>query len=89
VLTTYLLQAFPFDPNPDWSRFYSSGGEIQEYILRTTEKWNLGRDVQLNTKVTSAVWQSDQGQWKVTLDKKGDVKDEYADILISGQGILV
>jgi cation diffusion facilitator CzcD-associated flavoprotein CzcO len=81
-------QAFPFDPNPEWIHFYSSGQEIHEYIKKTARKWNLDRDVRLNTKVTKAVWQEDLGNWKVTVACGGVGWDEYADVLISGQGVL-
>ena len=83
------FKAFPFDPNPNWSRFYSSGAEIQEYITRTAKKWNLDRDVQLNTKVTSAQWQEEAGEWKITVERDGKSRDMYADILVSGQGVLL
>jgi cation diffusion facilitator CzcD-associated flavoprotein CzcO len=81
-------EAFPFDPNPEWSHFYSSGGEIQEYIVRTTKKWNLDRDIQLNTRVVEAVWQHDKGQWKVTIEKNGKREAVFAHVLINGQGPL-
>ncbi|KAK3055301.1 hypothetical protein LTR09_003854 [Extremus antarcticus] len=83
------IYAFPFDPNPDWSRFYASGAEIQEYILRTTRKWNLDRDVKLNHWIREARWLNDRGQWKLSLENDGRRWDEYADILLSGQGVLV
>ncbi|KAK3113607.1 hypothetical protein LTR53_008935 [Teratosphaeriaceae sp. CCFEE 6253] len=81
--------AFPFDPNPDWSRFYSSGPEIQEYILRTAKKWNLDRDVRLDHWVREARWLDDRGQWQVTVESQGRRFVEYADVLLSGQGVLV
>ena len=83
-----LSQAFPFDPNPDWSRFYSSGAEIHEYIVKTAKKWNLDRDVQLNTKVVRAEWVELKGMWKVTVENQGKIRYEWADVLISGQGAL-
>jgi cation diffusion facilitator CzcD-associated flavoprotein CzcO len=82
------IYAFPFDPNPEWNSFYSSGQEILAYIKRTAKKWDLDRDVQLNTKVTSAVWQEDQGKWKITVESGGHSREEFADVLISGQGVL-
>lgn len=82
------MQAFPFDPNPEWTHFYSSGQEIQEYIKKTAKKWNLDRDVQLNTNAVRAVWQEDLGQWKVTVEIGGVRRDEFAEVLISGQGGL-
>ena len=86
----YLLsQAFPFDPNPDWTRFYASGSDILAYIKRTVEKWNLDRDLHLNTKVVAAHWQKDAGEWKVTVENQGQHRDEFCDVLISAQGVLV
>jgi hypothetical protein len=83
------IYAFPFDPNPNWSHFYSSGEEIQAYIKDTVKKWNLDRDLQLNTKVAGALWEEDSGRWKLTIEKDGNQREEYCDILISAQGVLV
>lgn len=82
------IYAFPFDPNPDWSRFYSSGAEIEDYIIRTARKWNLDRDVQFNTWVIGAHWREGEGKWKVIVEHEGKQRDEYCDILISAQGVL-
>lgn len=82
-------EAFPFDPNPDWRRFYASGADILDYIKRTVKKWNLDRDLQLNTRVVGARWQEDLGQWKVTVQHEGKQRDEYCHVLISSQGVLV
>jgi len=81
-------QAFPFDPNPNWSHFYSTGKEIHEYILNTTKKWNLDRDVRLNHRILEALWQEDIGQWKCTIQHGDHEWVEYTDILVSGQGVL-
>lgn len=83
------IYAFPFDPNPDWSRFYSSGEEIQAYIRNTVKKWNLDRDLQLNTKVVGAHWAEDTGKWMLTVEHNGIQREDYCDVLISAQGVLV
>lgn len=83
------IYAFPFDPNPDWSRFYSSGEEIQAYIKRTVKKWNLDRDIQLNTKVAGAYWEENNGRWRLSIEHEGNKREEYCDVLISAQGVLV
>ncbi|KAJ5785362.1 uncharacterized protein N7503_010574 [Penicillium pulvis] len=83
------IYAFPFDPNPDWSRFYSSGEEIQNYIKSTVKKWNLDRDLQLNTKVAGAYWEEDAGRWRLVIEHNGEQREEYCDILVSAQGVLV
>lgn len=83
------IYAFPFDPNPNWSRFYSSGEEIEEYIKSTVRKWNLDRDIQLNTKVVGAVWDENVGRWNLTVEHNGQQRSDSCDILISAQGVLV
>lgn len=45
--------------------------------------------MRLKHRVTEAVWQEKTGQWKVTVEKDGqETFAEYADILVSGQGVL-
>ena len=82
-------QSFPFDPNPDWERFYASGADIQKYIKATVKKWNLDRDLYLNTRVVGADWREEEGQWKVTVEHEGVQRDEYCHVLVSAQGVLV
>jgi cation diffusion facilitator CzcD-associated flavoprotein CzcO len=83
------IYAFPFDPNPNWSRFYSSGPEIHEYIKKTAQKWDLERSIKYNHEITGAAWMETTGQWKVTVKYQGLERDEICDVLISGQGVLV
>lgn len=85
------IYAFPFDPNPEWTRFYASGAEILDYFKRTTKKWNLDRDLQLNTKVIGAQWHESEGKWEVELEntRTEQRRIEWCHVLISGQGVLV
>ncbi|KAG8631779.1 hypothetical protein KVT40_000919 [Elsinoe batatas] len=83
------IYAFPFDPNPDWERFYASGGDILAYIKNTVRKWGLDQDLHLSTKVIGAHWQQSLGQWKVTVEHQGKQRDEFCNVLISAQGVLV
>lgn len=85
------IYAFPFDPNPDWTRFYASGAEILEYFKKTVSKWNLDRDLQLNTKVVGAQWHDSDGVWEVEVEttRTQERRKEWCHVLISGQGVLV
>lgn len=58
-------------------------------MKRTVRKWNLGRDLQLNTKVVGAEWQERDGQWEVTVEHDGKRRVERCHVLISAQGVLV
>ena len=85
------IYAFPFDPNPDWTRFYASGAEILAYFRKTVRKWNLDRDLQLNSKVVGAQWQDSEGMWGVEIEstRTEERRKEWCHVLISGQGVLV
>ncbi|CAI4212651.1 unnamed protein product [Parascedosporium putredinis] len=76
-------------PGVQCDRFYASGGDILDYIRHTVKKWSLDRDLQLSTRVVGAWWQDDIGQWKITVEKDGQQRDEYCHVLISSQGVLV
>ena len=82
------LRAFPFDPNPSWSKFYADGEEILDYMKEICDKWDLRKNIQFNTRVVASEWLEKEGQWKVTVEKGGKRRDEYADILVSAQGFL-
>jgi len=55
---------------------------------RISEKWNLKRDVQFNTKIVALEWQEDEGKWKIGVETNGQRRDEFADVVISAQGFL-
>lgn len=55
----------------------------------TVKKWSLDRDLQLSTRVVGAWWQEDLGQWKVRVEHAGTQRDEFCEVLISAQGVLV
>ena len=79
---------FRFEPNPDWSHFYVSGGEIKDYVQRTVQKWGLDEHVELNSKVIESVWDEESGKWKVKIDQNGVIKEDEADVLVNGIGLL-
>ncbi len=36
-----------------------------------------------------ARWVEERGQWRISVEHQGQRRDEYADVLLSGQGVLV
>ncbi|KAK1561571.1 uncharacterized protein LY79DRAFT_531164 [Colletotrichum navitas] len=82
------VYSFPFDPKPDWDNYYASGAEILAHIKATVRKWDLDRNLHLNSRVVAAKWLEAQGQWRVIVSHDGVDRDEYCDVLISGQGVL-
>lgn len=87
---SHTRKALPFDPNPEWSHFYSSGLEIRTYIQERVRKHNLDKHIEFRTTVCSAIWQEDSAQWKLGLSKDDGAsqREELFDVLISARGFL-
>lgn len=81
--------SYSFDPELeqewDWSERYATQPEILRYADRVATKHDLRRDVQFETRVTSARWNDDEGRWTVETDR-GDVVS--AQFLILAVGVL-
>ncbi|KAF1850359.1 FAD/NAD(P)-binding domain-containing protein [Cucurbitaria berberidis CBS 394.84] len=82
-----------FALNPDWPRFYSFAPEIQTYLEKVVEVFDLRKYMTFNTEVIRSEWQDDTGKWKVTLRQKSPsgvekVFEEECDLLFHATGIL-
>jgi cyclohexanone monooxygenase len=56
----------------EWTERYAGQPEILSYINHVADRFDLRRDIQFETRVTSAVFDDDAMQWTVTSDR-GDV----------------
>ena len=82
------LYSFSFEPNPNWSHFYSRQPEIGEYLNRVTDKYDIRRHIQFNTTVTHMRWLEDRQVWQVKTQSNGEEKVHFARFVIAGQGPL-
>src|SRR5215210_3415487 len=78
------LYSFSFAPNPGWTRTYSKQPEIEAYLQRVAEDFDIERSVRLDTTVTGADWDEDERRWHVETTQ-GSVS---ARVLISAAGAL-
>ena len=78
------LYSFSFAPNPDWSRIYGQGSEIQQYIERVATERNLLETVRFNTEVEEAAWDAASASW--TINTSADALQ--ARVLIAAAGPL-
>ncbi|MGO1543815.1 MAG: flavin-containing monooxygenase [Gulosibacter sp.] len=60
------LYSYSFASNPDWSRMYSPGGEIWDYIRETATEAGLERHLRFDHEMLDARWNSDLSLWEVT-----------------------
>ncbi|MEZ5893716.1 MAG: NAD(P)/FAD-dependent oxidoreductase [Parvularculaceae bacterium] len=75
------LYSFSFEPNPHWSRRYSPGAEIWEYMRHCARKYDLYRSIEFDKTVTGI--RHDGRQWHVDFTDGSSVS---ADFVVSGLG---
>lgn len=76
------LYSFSFEPNPNWSRVFSPGGEIQDYALHCAKKYGLYEKTKFDHTLKSAIYKDG---WQLTFTNG---HQETFDFLINGIGGL-
>ena len=56
-----------FEPNPNWSRLFSTGAEIKQYAHDVADKYDVPRHMRFNTTVEGARWDEEAKVWRVAL----------------------
>ena len=69
----------------DWKEHFSPQPDTLEYLNHVADKFDLRRDMQFNSTVTSAHWDDDANQWTVTLESGQQAKSRF---LMTAIGIL-
>lgn len=59
------LYSYSYAPNPDWSRTYSPGGEIADYVQRVAQDFGALPHVRFGVEVTKAQWSPLRERWLV------------------------
>jgi len=59
------LYSFSFLPNPDWSRVYSPGGEIHEYLRHCARVSGLFPHIHFGAEMLAARWDDSSRLWTV------------------------
>ncbi len=57
------LYSLSFAPNPDWSRAFSPGQEIWEYLKRTADEQGITPHIRFDSEVTEARWSEEERIW--------------------------
>jgi cation diffusion facilitator CzcD-associated flavoprotein CzcO len=78
------LYSYSFAPNPNWSRTYSPGGEIAEYIHDVATKYGVMDDIHFGVSAEGATWLEDEQRWEVQTSA-GKVKAQF---VVSAMGPL-
>lgn len=81
--------SFSFAQKEDWPEQFSKQREIRDYFRDVSKDTGVRRQVRFNTEVTSAIYQSQEANWKLTL-RHTDGQEEVitAQAVISAVGQL-
>ena len=69
----------------EWTERYPQQAEILRYINHVADRFELRRDIQLETRVTAATYDEDTYRWTVQTDRGDEVVSRF---LISAAGCL-
>ncbi|MFT3853703.1 MAG: NAD(P)/FAD-dependent oxidoreductase [Ilumatobacteraceae bacterium] len=69
----------------EWSRKYPAQPEILSYLNHVADRFDLRRSIQLDSRVTSAIWNESTGRWTVETDRGQVWSTTY---LVSAVGCL-
>lgn len=68
-----------------WTERYATQPEILRYLEHVAERFDLMRDITLNTRVTASRWNDETANWTVETDKGDRITASY---LVLGTGAL-
>ncbi|WP_458319088.1 flavin-containing monooxygenase [Mycolicibacterium brisbanense] len=80
--TTY---SYFFEPNPHWSRLFSTGTEIKRYADAVADKYDVRRHIRFNTTVQGARWDEETAHWQVSVADGETLRARY---LLTATGFL-
>jgi cyclohexanone monooxygenase len=76
-----LAYSFSFSPELEqeweWSERYAPQPEILDYARHVSRRFDLRKDIQFDTRVTSAHYQDDTEQWLIETDQSDLVRAKY------------
>ncbi len=80
---------YSFEPNHDWSEYFSQQPELKAYFERCADKYQVRDRIRFSTEVVAAVYDEDRAEWAVELrDASGRTETLRANVVISGVGQL-
>jgi cation diffusion facilitator CzcD-associated flavoprotein CzcO len=69
----------------EWNEKFAAQPEILRYLNHVADRFELRKDIQFNTRITSMVWSEREKQWNVGFEDGSSVR---AGFVISGAGNL-
>ena len=81
--------SYSFEPNHDWSGYFSKRDELHAYLEHCSRKYEVRDAIRFETEVVSAAYDSGSGRWRVRVrDRDGREEVLEPRFLVSGTGHL-
>lgn len=80
-----LSYSYTFEPNPNWTRLFTPGKEIYNYLNHCADKYKVRNKIRFNSKVERAEFIAEHAIWAVHLANKTTLHCRY---LVVATGIL-
>jgi len=81
--------AYSFEPNHDWSEFFSQRDELFAYFERCADRYGVRDHIRFETEVRAARWNDDASLWQLEVcGPDGRVDRIDANVLVSAVGQL-
>jgi cation diffusion facilitator CzcD-associated flavoprotein CzcO len=77
------LYSYSFEPNPDWTHWFSPGSEIRTYFDEVAKKYDLDPLIRYNREITRC--ELEDGRWHLTTQEG---EEDIADFVICATGVL-
>ena len=61
----------------EWSQKYATQPEILRYLQHVADRFDLRRDIRFETKATSAAWNDESANWRVSTDSGDDISARW------------
>ena len=61
----------------EWTERYASQPEILRYANHVADRFDLRRDIQLETRIESAIWGDEAGRWAIRTDDGTEVSARF------------
>lgn len=74
---------YSFEPNPNWTRRFPPGSEVQAYFERVFDKYQLASHTTFNEEIIST--QHKEGQWHI---ETASGNTDTADFIVAATGVL-
>ena len=72
----------------DWKEHFSGQPENERYLNYVADKFDLRKDIQLNSRVSSAVYDESHKRWEIQIEQSENATRVRAQFLIGAVGIL-